>query len=274
MLNQLNNRGAIRFALAGVFALVIVAGTVAAAVPAWSQTTTQEQEAAAIEEENAQVVVGRGVRTGRAGRPGMFEAMAAYFRGGAGPQAGMRSRGAGMAGPMMGRRGGMPGAQAGMMGRGAGFAAGAQGRRPGMAGGPMDARRGRAGFGGGRFDLASRALGRADEISLTDVQKQGIEEARDAHRRQQIERDASMKLMGLDLAELLGDDSADLAAIEQKMNEAAGLRVQEQMAALRYQRSVKGILSAEQIEQLNDFGDRTERRRPTDGRAPRSRRQR
>ena len=274
MLNQLNNRGAIRFALAGVFALVIVAGTVAAAVPAWSQTTTQEQEAAAIEEENAQVVVGRGVRTGRAGRPGMFEAMAAYFRGGAGPQAGMRGRGAGMAGQMMGRRGGMPGAQAGMMGRGAGFAAGAQGRRPGMAGGPMDARRGRAGFGGGRFDLASRALGRADEISLTDVQKQGIEEARDAHRRQQIERDASMKLMGLDLAELLGDDGADLAAVEQKMNEAAGLRVQEQMAALRYQRSVKGILGAEQIEQLNDFSNRTARRRPTDERRPRTRGQR
>ena len=260
MPNQLRNRGTIRFALASVFAFVLVAGTVAVAIPAWSQTTTQEQEITAIEEEDAQVVVGRGGRAGRAGRAGMFETMAAYFRGGEGPQAGMR-----------GRRGGMPGA---MGGRHSGFAAGTQGRRSGLAGGPMGARRGLAGIGGGRFDLASRALGRAEEISLTDVQRQGIEEARDAHRRQQIERDAATKLMGLDLAEMLGDDSADLAAVEQKMNEAAGLRVQEQMAALRYQRSVKGILGAEQIEQLNDFSNRTARRRPTDERRPRTRGQR
>jgi Spy/CpxP family protein refolding chaperone len=138
----------------------------------------------------------------------------------------------------------------------------------------MGARRGRAGIGGGRFDLASRALGRAEEINLTDVQKQGIEETREAHRRQQIERDASVKLVGLDLVELLKDESSDLAVVEQKMNEVAVLRVEEQMAALRYRRSVRGILSAEQIEQLNDLGDRTARRRPSEGRTQRSPRQR
>jgi len=260
MLNQLRSRGTARLVMAGVFALVIVAGTIAVAVPAWSQTPTQEQEAAAIEQENAQVNVGRADRARRAGRAGMFESLAAYFRGGAGAQAGM-----------MGRRGGMPGA---MRGERPGFAPGEQGHRSGFAGGPMGAVRGRSGIGGGRFDLASRALARAEDIGLTDVQKQGIEEARDAHRRQQIERNASMQLAGLDLAELLKDDSADLIAVEQRMSAAAELRVQEQIAALRYRRNVQGILSAEQIEQLNDFSDRTARRRPTDDRAPRTRRQR
>ena len=253
MLNQLRNRGTVRFALAGVFALLIVAGTIAVAVPAWSQTPTQEEETAAIEAESAQV------REGRRGG-GMFGRMAAYFRGPAGGQAGMMGGRGGMPGAMQGRRGGMTGTM--------------QGRRSGFAGGPMGAMRGRSGIGGGRFDLASRALGRAEEISLTDVQKQGIEEARDAHRRQQIERDASMKLVGLDLAGLLGDDSADLTAIEQKMSESADLKVQEQMAALRHRRNVQGILTAEQIEQLKDVGDRTARRGPAEDRAPRTRRQR
>jgi Spy/CpxP family protein refolding chaperone len=245
MLDLLRYLSNARFALACVFVLVIV-GTLAIAVPAMSQTPTQEQEAAAIEEEDAQVDVGR---RGRAGRAGMFERLAAYFRGGAGAHAGMR--------------GGQPG-----------FAAGAQGHRSGMPGGPMGARRGRAGIGGGRLDLASRALGRAEEISLTDVQTQGIEETRDAHRRLQIERDASKKLVGLDLAELLKDESSDLTAVEQKMRETADLEVQEQMAALRYRRNVQGILSAEQIEQLKDVGDRTARRRPSEDRTPRTRRQR
>jgi Spy/CpxP family protein refolding chaperone len=288
MLDLLRYLGNARFALACVFALVI-AGTLAVAVPAWSQTPLQEQEATAIEEENAQVDMGRGgrawradredreVRASRAGRAGMFERMAVYFRGGAGAHSGMRGGRAGMSGPqagMMGRRGGMPGAHAGMRGGRPGFAAGAQGRRPGMPGGPMDARRGRAGIGGGRFDLASRALGRAEEISLTDVQRQGIEEARDAYRRQQIERDASMKLVNLDVVELLKDETSDLAIVEQKMNEVAGLRVDEQMAALRYQRNVRGILGAEQIEQLRDFSGRTTRRGPSDDRTPRTQRQR
>ena len=239
MLDLLRYLGSDRIALAGVFILVIAVGTIAVAAPAWSQSPTQEQEATAIEEENARA----GMRGGRAGM--------------AGPQSGMMGRRGAMPGAMHGMRGGRPGA--------------VQGRR---AAGPMGARRGPAGLSGGRFDLASRALGRAEEISLTDVQKQGIEEARDAHRRQQVEHEASMKLAGLDMAELLRDDSADLTAIEQKMSALAELRVQEQMAALRYRRSVQGILSAEQIEQLRDFSDRAERRGPRDDRTPRTRTQR
>lgn len=248
MLDLLRYIGSTRFALVCVFVLA-VAATLAVTVPTWAQTPTLEQEAVAIEEQGAQVEMRGGERAGRAGRAGMFERWAAYFRGGGGAHAGMR--------------GGRPG-----------FAAGAQGRRSGMPGGPMGARGGRTAIAGGRFDLASRALRGAEEIGLSDVQKQGIEEALEAHRRQQIERDASMKLVGLDLAELLKDESSDLAVVEQKMNEVAGLRVEEQMAALRYRRNVRGILSAEQIEQLNDFGDRTPRRRPSEDRAPRARRQR
>lgn len=149
----------------------------------------------------------------------------------------------------------------------------AQGHRPGFAGGPMG-RRGRTAMAGGRFDLASRALGRAEEIGLTDAQRQQIEAARDARRRQQIERDASMKLVGLDLMELLRDDSSDLAVVEQKMREAADLKVQEQMAALTYRRDVQGILTAEQVEQLRELGADFMRRRAPEDRAPRTRGQR
>jgi len=260
MLNQLMHHGTVRFALLSVFVLVIVASTAAVALPAWSQTPAQEEEIAAIEAENSHLGGGRAGRAGHAGRAGMFERMAAYFRGPAGGQAGMMGRRSGMAGTMHGRRGGMTSTM--------------QSRRSGFAGGPMGAMRGRSGIGGGRFDLASRALGRAEDIGLTDVQKQGIEEARNAQRRQQIEREASMKLLGLDLVELLGDDSADLTVVEQKMREAADARVQGQMAALRYRRNVKGILTAEQIEQLKEMGADFMRRRPAEDRAPRTRSQR
>ncbi len=257
MLNQLMNHGAVRFALLSVFVLVIVGSTAAVAVPAWSQIPAQEEEIAAIEAENAQV---RAARAGRAGRASMFERMATYFRGDAGAQAGMMGRRSGMAGTMHGRRGGMTSTM--------------QSRRPGFAAGPMGAMRGSSGIRGGRFDLASRALGRAEDIGLTDVQKQGIEEARDAQRRQQIEREASMKLVGLDLVELLGDDNADLTAVEQKMHEAADFKVQGQMAALRYRRNVQGILTTEQIEQLSEMAADFMRRRPAEDRAPRTRSQR
>jgi Spy/CpxP family protein refolding chaperone len=223
MLNQLLNSGTVRVALAAVFALVIVAGTLAVAVPAGSQTAAQEEAAIRAEQAQGRVDGAEPAEPPEIGRPGFGEL--------------------------------------------------AQRRRPGLAGGPMG-RRGRGGTGGGRFDLASRALGRAEEIGLTDEQSQQIEAARDAHRRQQIERDAAMKLVGLDLMELLRDDSSDPSVVEQKMREAADLKVQEQMAALTYRRDVQGILTAEQIEQLKELGADFMRRRMSEHRAPRTRRQR
>jgi Spy/CpxP family protein refolding chaperone len=216
MINQHTNSGSARAAWAGVFALVIVAGTVAVAVPAWSQTPDQD-EIAAMQADEAQ---GRGARVYRA----------ELMPGPPGPREGMRGR---------------------------------------MA----SARRGRAGFGGGRFDLASRALRQAEEIGLTDEQKVQIEATRDAHQRQRIEREASARLLRLDLTELLRDETSDLAVVEQKMNEAAALKVQEQMAALRYRRDVQGVLTAEQVEQLRERATEFMRRRAPEDRAPRTRRQ-
>ena len=215
MIDQLTNSGTARAALAGAFALVIVAGTVAVAVPAWSQTPGHEEEIAAIHADQAQ---GQRARLAPAER----------VPGEAGQRGGMRGR---------------------------------------MAAG----RRGRPGLPGGRFDLASRALRQAEEIGLSDVQREQITAAREALQREQIEREATAKLLRLDLAELLRDETSDLTVVEQKMNEAAALEVQEQMAALRYRRDVHGVLTAEQLEQLREQATEFMRRRAREDRAPRMR---
>ncbi len=90
---------------------------------------------------------------------------------------------------------------------------------------------------------------------MTDAQADQIREARTAHRRSEIERDAAIEVAELDLEDLMHDEaSADLAAVEAKMLEIARLRVDGRIAGLRLHQQVMGVLTDEQREQLDEMG--------------------
>ncbi len=99
-------------------------------------------------------------------------------------------------------------------------------------------------FGGG---MADRVLARAEEIELTDQQETQIRDARRAQRRAEIERDAQIEVLDLDLEELLEDrHTADLNAVEAVMQQRASLRVQGQVADMRASQGVWNVLTSEQ----------------------------
>lgn len=105
----------------------------------------------------------------------------------------------------------------------------------------------------GRFrgGVADRVLAMAEEIELTEQQEAQIRDARRDQRRAQIERDAQIEILDLDLDEMLEDrHSANLDAVEELMQRRAGLRVQGQVADMRVSQDVWNSLSAEQQEKL------------------------
>lgn len=101
--------------------------------------------------------------------------------------------------------------------------------------------------------IAHRALLHAEELGLSEAQRESIREARMAERRQRIEREARIKIAKLELEELLRDEGSDLAAIEAKMRELAELRIQDRMAALRLDRTIRDILTPEQLQELKEL---------------------
>ncbi len=113
----------------------------------------------------------------------------------------------------------------------------------------VELRRLRSGFGGG---MADRVLAMGEEIGLTEQQEEQIRDARRAQRRAEIERDAQIEVLDLDLDELLEDrHSADLAAVEGLMQRRAALRVQGQVADMRASQDVWNSLTAEQQEKMD-----------------------
>ena len=103
-------------------------------------------------------------------------------------------------------------------------------------------------FGG---SMADRVLAMAEEIELTEEQEARIRGARRDQRRAEIERDAQIDVVNLDLDELLEDrHTADLDAVEELMQRRASLRVQAQIADMRASQDVWNSLTSEQREKL------------------------
>jgi Spy/CpxP family protein refolding chaperone len=117
-----------------------------------------------------------------------------------------------------------------------------------------------AGMLGGDYDTIAMLKMHADELELTDEQKGRIGEIKSSYRRDAIERDAAIEIAQLDLEELEGADAPDLAAIEGKMREIADLKIERRMAEHRIREEVHGLLTAEQLEKVEEL-ERTPLRR-------------
>jgi Spy/CpxP family protein refolding chaperone len=194
---------------------------------------------------------------------------------GQGPGPGMGPGPGGGMGPGFGPGPG-PGGQPGIA---PGFGQG-RGPQPGMAPrgqrGRMDVDRvrgprGRMGGGG----LAARALAHADEIGLSAEQRDQILAAQRALQEEQINRRAATQIDELALRDLMAAENRDLAAIEGKLRELSEQRIAGQMAMLRFDETVTGLLSAEQRATLDELAPARRRaqdrpaRRDADRRGPR-----
>ena len=105
-------------------------------------------------------------------------------------------------------------------------------------------------FGSGTAD---RVLAMAEELELSEQQQDSIRSARRDYRRAEIERDAQIEVLDLDLDELLEDrHAADLNAVEDLMMQRAQLRVQDEMARMRLGRQVWNTLTPEQQDEFEE----------------------
>jgi len=112
----------------------------------------------------------------------------------------------------------------------------------------VELRRLRSSFGG---SMADRVLAMSEEIELTEQQETQIRDGRRDQRRAEIERDAQIEVLDLDLDELLEDrHNANLDAVEELMQRRASLRVQGQVADMRGSQEVWNALTAEQQEKI------------------------
>jgi len=112
-------------------------------------------------------------------------------------------------------------------------------------------------FGVGGGGAASRVLARAEELELTDAQRDQIRAADKQHRRDAIERQAAMDLARLDLDDLMDGEATemDLAAVESKLLEISRLEVADQVAGLRLRQSVHAVLTPGQRDELGEMGN-------------------
>jgi Spy/CpxP family protein refolding chaperone len=125
----------------------------------------------------------------------------------------------------------------------------------------------RLGGPGGRPGLAGRALVQAEEIGLTEEQREQITAAQRGYQETSINRRASTQIAELELRDLMRADTPDIGAVEAKMRELSEHGIAQQTGVLRLDAAVGEILTAEQIDQL---GELRRDRRDRDGRGIRA----
>jgi Spy/CpxP family protein refolding chaperone len=101
--------------------------------------------------------------------------------------------------------------------------------------------------------LTSRVLANAEELELTDSQTTEIRDLQRDHRRDKIRRDADIEIAELELDEMLEAADPALDAVEAHMRQIANLGVDARLAELRLDRAVKGTLTAQQVDSLEEM---------------------
>ncbi|MBD3181136.1 hypothetical protein GF312_02520 [Candidatus Poribacteria bacterium] len=142
----------------------------------------------------------------------------------------------------MGRGAGMPG----MMGRGRGMTR--HGQRGRMGPGP---RRGLAGFMMmGQMGIMEHL---ADEIDLSEDQKDEIHGIMIEHRKEMIRKKADRELAKVELQEILSKDNPDMTSIEDQIREQAMIEADMKYSRIKVMVDIKNVLSEEQHEKLKEL---------------------
>ena len=133
------------------------------------------------------------------------------------------------------------------MGRGCGMGRGGHGMMGGggcmMGGGPGMGR----GPGGGML---------AEELKLTDTQREKLAGIRDAQARKGIQAHADLQVAMLDLHKLIGADKPNKVAIDAQIDRVARMRADLQKARVASQLEARSVLTPEQQEKLRTLRGR------------------
>lgn len=122
-----------------------------------------------------------------------------------------------------------------------------------LTGGIMDIRRVGGGYGEALID-------HAEELGLSDVQQQQIQDLQRENQRSAIGRRADIEVAEMDLEALDEDPDADIAAVRSALETLSALRIDGQIADRELRRDVREVLTAEQREQFDEIWG--PRRRP------------
>lgn len=98
--------------------------------------------------------------------------------------------------------------------------------------------------------LISFMLDHRHDLGLTPEQVSRLEALRHEFAREAVRREAEIRVVELELAELLGRDPLDLGLVEPKIREAARLRAELRIARLRTLEQGKAVLTPEQRARL------------------------
>ena len=149
---------------------------------------------------------------------------------------------------MMGPMG--QGGQAGSMG--GGMMGGMMGH--GMGPGMREGRGGRAPSHEG--PLISIMLEHAQELGLSPEQEKKLQDLRTEFAKDSIRRTAEIQVAEIELNALLEEDQWDLAKIEPKAKQIAGLRGDLRLARIKTLAAGRAVLTVEQLEKLKQAGHR------------------
>jgi Spy/CpxP family protein refolding chaperone len=104
--------------------------------------------------------------------------------------------------------------------------------------------------------LISLALQNKDQLGLTADQVTQLESLRAEFQKEAIRRGADIQVADTELAELLAAEPVDLAKIEAKLRQLAGLQVDLRLSRIRTLEKGKALLTPDQRKKLTSLGPR------------------
>ena len=101
--------------------------------------------------------------------------------------------------------------------------------------------------------LITLMLNNKDRLALSADQVHKLEQLRDNFQRQSIRNDADLRIVEIDIAELLNHESVEMTKVEAKIREGEKLRADLRLARIRAIEQAKSQLNAEQKKKLQEL---------------------
>lgn len=156
----------------------------------------------------------------------------------------------------------------GMMGGRPGHMMGRGGRMDGMGRGPKGGRGPRGGRGG-----MSMILHLADELDLSQGQREELDEIFTSHRKEIIRQKAEIELVKVDLHKLMRQEEPNLDEVESQIRNIANMQATIKFSQFAVRVNVRNVLTEEQKTALKKIRQDRQAKRKADAKNPPRRRQ-
>jgi Spy/CpxP family protein refolding chaperone len=106
---------------------------------------------------------------------------------------------------------------------------------------------------GGSMDRMGMLMHLADEIGVSEAQKEEISDLLTTHHKDMITKRAEKEIAEVDLRKLLQDENPDLDMVEDQIRKIANLEAQMRFSQIKTHVDVKNVLTEEQLEKLKEI---------------------